>query len=43
MGTGYQRGKFQEESLDYEHKKHDGSDPIIGVNTFCNPRGDISS
>ena len=38
METGYQRGRIQEESLDYEHKKHDGSYPIIGVNTFLNPR-----
>ena len=37
METGYQRGKIQEESLFYEHKKHDGSLPIIGVNTFRNP------
>lgn len=34
METGYQRGKIQDESLLYEHKKHDGSLPIIGVNTF---------
>ncbi|HYC36614.1 MAG TPA: fused isobutyryl-CoA mutase/GTPase IcmF [Usitatibacter sp.] len=40
METGYQRGKIQEESLHYEHKKHDGSYPIIGVNTFRNPHGD---
>jgi len=40
METGYQRGKIQEESLYYEHKKHDGSYPIIGVNTFRNPQGD---
>ncbi|MCB1756985.1 MAG: methylmalonyl-CoA mutase, partial [Gammaproteobacteria bacterium] len=37
METGYQRGKIQEESLFYEHKKHDGSLPLIGVNTFLNP------
>ena len=24
----------------YEHKKHDGSHPIVGVNTFRNPHGD---
>jgi methylmalonyl-CoA mutase len=30
----YQRGKIQEESLYYEHKKHDGSLPLVGVNTF---------
>src|SRR6184192_4922147 len=37
METGYQRGKIQEESLYYEHQKHDGSYPIVGVNTFRNP------
>jgi methylmalonyl-CoA mutase len=40
METGYQRSKIQEESLYYEHKKHDGSYPIAGVNTFRNPHGD---
>jgi methylmalonyl-CoA mutase len=39
METGYQRGKIQEESMTYEHRKHDGSYPIIGVNTFLNPHG----
>jgi methylmalonyl-CoA mutase len=39
METGYQRGKIQEESLLYEHQKHDGTLPIIGVNTFRNPKG----
>lgn len=34
MDTMYQRGKIQEESLFYEQKKHDGSLPLIGVNTF---------
>jgi methylmalonyl-CoA mutase len=38
METGYQRGKIQEESMLYEHRKHDGSLPIIGVNTFRNPK-----
>jgi isobutyryl-CoA mutase len=43
METGFQRGKIQDESLLYEHKKHDGSLPIIGVNTFLpeNPHADI--
>jgi methylmalonyl-CoA mutase len=40
METGYQRGKIQEESLHYEMKKHDGSYPIVGVNTFRNPHGE---
>ncbi len=43
METGYQRGKIQEESMLYEHKKHDGSLPIIGVNTFLNPHQDDSA
>ncbi|MCK5100828.1 MAG: methylmalonyl-CoA mutase, partial [Desulfobacteraceae bacterium] len=34
METGYQRGKIQEESMYYEHLKHSGEFPIIGVNTF---------
>ncbi|KQV71363.1 methylmalonyl-CoA mutase [Nocardioides sp. Root122] len=34
METGYQRGRIQDESMLYEHRKHDGSLPIIGVNTF---------
>ncbi|HEY2819083.1 MAG TPA: methylmalonyl-CoA mutase family protein, partial [Casimicrobiaceae bacterium] len=42
METGYQRGKIQEESLYYEHKKHDGSYPIVGVNMFRNPNADIT-
>ncbi|MSV44283.1 MAG: methylmalonyl-CoA mutase, partial [Actinobacteria bacterium] len=39
METGYQRGRIQDESMLYEHKKHDGTLPIIGVNTFLNPAG----
>ena len=34
METGYQRGRIQDESMEYERRKHDGSLPIIGVNTF---------
>jgi methylmalonyl-CoA mutase len=37
METGYQRGSIQEESMHYEHLKHEGQLPIIGVNTFRNP------
>ena len=43
METGYQRGRIQEESLDYERRKHDGSLPIIGVNSFRNPQGEDSA
>ncbi|MET8159668.1 fused isobutyryl-CoA mutase/GTPase IcmF [Sphaerisporangium sp. NPDC005289] len=41
METGYQRGRIQDESLLYETRKHDGSLPIIGVNTFRNPDGAV--
>jgi methylmalonyl-CoA mutase len=40
METGYQRGRIQDESMLYERRKHDGSLPLIGVNTFRNPGGD---
>jgi methylmalonyl-CoA mutase len=39
MDTMYQRGKIQEESLYYESKKHDGTYPLIGVNTFLPKAG----
>ncbi len=37
METGYQRGRIQDQSLYYERLKHDGTLPIVGVNTFLNP------
>ncbi len=40
METGYQRSKIQDESMHYEMLKHTGELPIIGVNTFRNPKGD---
>ncbi len=43
MERQYQRSRIQEESLLYEHQKHDGSLPIIGVNTYQNPRGGMAS
>jgi methylmalonyl-CoA mutase len=39
MERMYQRSKIQEESLYYEMLKHDGSLPLIGVNTFLDPKG----
>ena len=39
METMYQRSKIQEESMHYEHLKHTGEYPIIGVNTFLNKEG----
>ena len=38
METQYQRTKIQEESMLYEHQKHTGELPIIGVNTYLNPK-----
>jgi len=40
METGYQRGKIQDESILYERLKHDGTLPIVGVNTFRNEHPD---
>ncbi|HEV3213576.1 MAG TPA: fused isobutyryl-CoA mutase/GTPase IcmF [Acidimicrobiales bacterium] len=37
MELGYQRGRIQDESMAYEQRKHDGSLPIVGVNTFLDP------
>ena len=39
MERMYQRNKIQEESLFYEHQKHSGDLPLIGVNTFLNKKG----
>ena len=39
MERMYQRNKIQEESLYYEHQKHTGEYPIVGVNTFLNKQG----
>ncbi|MFN8216039.1 MAG: methylmalonyl-CoA mutase family protein [Solirubrobacterales bacterium] len=39
MDTMYQRGKIQEESLHYERLKHDGTLPLVGVNTFLPKEG----
>ncbi|MBI5572020.1 MAG: methylmalonyl-CoA mutase family protein [Desulfomonile tiedjei] len=40
METGYQRTKIQDESLHYESLKSSGEYPIIGVNTFINPKAE---
>ncbi|HXS27173.1 MAG TPA: methylmalonyl-CoA mutase family protein, partial [Steroidobacteraceae bacterium] len=42
METMYQRGKIQEESLNYERRKHDGSLPIVGVNTFLSGESSVA-
>jgi isobutyryl-CoA mutase len=43
METGYQRGRIQDDSMLYEHAKHDGSLPLIGVNTFTSSRPSASA
>src|SRR6202041_3877110 len=43
METGYQRGRIQDESMLYEQRKHDGTLPLIGVNTFRNPAGSAAA
>jgi methylmalonyl-CoA mutase len=40
MESMYQRGKIQEESMLYEHRKHTGELPVVGVNTFLPPEGE---
>jgi methylmalonyl-CoA mutase len=40
MEVGYQRGRIQDESMLYEERKHDGTLPIVGVNTFLAPPGE---
>ena len=42
METGYQRGRIQDDSMLYEHAKHSGDLPIVGVNTFTRPPKDAS-
>ena len=39
MERMYQRNRIQEESLYYEHLKHNGELPVVGVNTFLNKTG----
>jgi methylmalonyl-CoA mutase len=39
MERMYQRNKIQEESMEYEHLKHTGELPIVGVNTFLSKDG----
>jgi isobutyryl-CoA mutase len=42
METGYQRGRIQDDSMLYEQRKHDGTLPIVGVNTFLGPTSDAA-
>ncbi len=42
MESMYQRGKIQDESMLYEHMKHSGELPIVGVNTFLSSKGSMT-
>ena len=42
MESMYQRGKIQQESMLYEHRKHSGELPVVGVNTFLAPEGEVA-
>ncbi|HJO42018.1 MAG TPA: methylmalonyl-CoA mutase family protein, partial [Candidatus Thalassarchaeaceae archaeon] len=37
LEVNFQRNRIQDESMVYEHRKHSGEMPIVGVNTFINP------
>lgn len=43
METGYQRSTIQDNSLYYETLKHSGAYPLVGVNTFLNPKGGLEA
>jgi methylmalonyl-CoA mutase len=43
METGYQRGRIQDESMLYEARKHDGSLPLVGVNTYLASPGEAEA
>ena len=43
LEVNYQRNRIQEESMLYEHKKHDGACPIIGVNTYLDEEATMLS
>jgi methylmalonyl-CoA mutase len=42
MERMYQRSKIQDESLYYETLKHSGALPLVGVNTFLDPKGSLT-
>ena len=37
LEVNYQRNRIQDEGMVYEHRKHTGETPIVGVNTFTDP------
>ena len=43
MEVNYQRNRIQDEGMIYEHRKHTGETPIVGVNTFTDPESESVS
>ncbi|ROR97921.1 methylmalonyl-CoA mutase [Sinobacterium caligoides] len=43
MDGQYQRGKIQDESMHYERSKHDGTLPLVGVNTFTQQQEEVTA
>ena len=43
LEVNYQRNRIQDEGMLYEHRKHTGETPIVGVNTFTDPDSGTSS
>ncbi len=43
LEVNYQRNRIQEEGMEYEHRKHTGETPIVGVNTFTDPDARVMS
>lgn len=43
LEVNYQRNRIQDEGMVYEHRKHTGETPIIGVNTFTDPESNVPS
>ena len=43
LEVNYQRNRIQDEGMIYEHRKHTGETPIVGVNTFTDPESESVS
>tara|TARA_B100000686_G_scaffold307216_1_gene347275 strand:- start:390 stop:3701 length:3312 start_codon:yes stop_codon:yes gene_type:complete len=43
LEVNYQRNRIQDEGMIYEHRKHTGETPIVGVNTFTDPESSTPS
>ena len=43
LEVNFQRNRIQEEGMEYEHRKHTGETPIVGVNTFTDSEESVMS